>query len=253
MDFDRRRALKAVAVLAACPLCGSGVFAAEGAHWSYEGAQGPSHWGDLDAASKVCSIGSQQSPIDIELPIEAELPPLKIQWAKSADTIINNGHTIQLNAAPGSTLKLGDDEYKLVQFHFHRPSEHLVDGKRYPMEAHFVHQHASGRLAVVGVLMTAGKENPAFNKVVTTMPDKEGPAVKADPAIDPNGFLPDDLDYYRYNGSLTTPPCAETVEWLLLTEPIEVSDADIARFAKLYAMNARPVQKDNRRFVLRSG
>ncbi|MFY9829106.1 MAG: carbonic anhydrase family protein, partial [Rhodoplanes sp.] len=135
MDFDRRRALKAVAVLAACPLCGSGVFAAEGAHWSYEGAQGPSHWGDLDAASKVCSIGSQQSPIDIESPIEAELPPLKIQWAKSADTIVNNGHTIQLNAAPGSTLKLGDDEYKLVQFHFHRPSEHLIDGKRFPMEA----------------------------------------------------------------------------------------------------------------------
>lgn len=253
MDLNRRRALKVMAVLAACPLCGSGAFAAEGHQWSYEGAGGPDHWGDLDAASKVCASGSQQSPIDVERPIEADLPDLKIKWAKSADTIVNNGHTIQLNVAPGSTLMLGDDEYKLVQFHFHRPSEHLVDGKRFPMEVHFVHQHSSGKLAVVGVLMSAGKENPAFNKVVATMPDKEGPAVKADPAIDPNGFLPDDLDYYRYNGSLTTPPCAETVAWLLLTDPIEVSEADVARFAKLYAMNARPVQKDNRRFVLKSG
>lgn len=253
MDFDRRRALKVMAVLAACPLCSAGAFAAEGVHWGYEDADGPDHWGDLDAASKVCSTGSQQSPVDIEAPILAELPPLEIQWAKRADTIVNNGHTIQLNAAPGSTLKLGDDEYKLVQFHFHRPSEHLIGGKSFPMEAHFVHQHSSGRLAVVGVLMMEGTENPAFNKMVATMPGKEGPAEKADPAIDPNAFLPSSLAYYRYPGSLTTPPCAETVEWLLLTEPIEVSEADIARFAKLYPMNARPVQKDNRRFILRSG
>lgn len=253
MDFNRRRALGVFAALAACPLCGTGVFAAEGAHWTYEGAEGPDHWGNLDAASKVCATGSQQSPIDIDATIRAELPPLKIQWAKSADTIVNNGHTIQLNAAPGSTLTLGDDEYKLVQFHFHRPSEHLIDGKRFPMEVHFVHQHSSGQLAVVGVLMATGKANPDFAKVVATMPGKEGPAVKADPAIDPNGFLPGSLAHYRYHGSLTTPPCAETVVWLLLTQPVEVSDADIASFAKLYAMNARPVQKDNRRFVLRSG
>lgn len=253
MDFDRRRALKVMAALAACPLCHAGAFAAEGPRWGHEGANGPEHWGDLDAANKACSAGSQQSPIDIESSIQAELPPLEIQWAKSVDTIVNNGHTIQLNAAPGSTLKLGDDEYELVQIHFHRPSEHLIDGRQFPMEAHFVHQHASGRLAVVGVMMLEGEENPAFNKVVTTMPDKEGPAVKADPAINPAGFLPVDLGYYRYNGSLTTPPCAETVTWLLLSEPIEVAEADIARFAKLYPMNARPVQKDNRRFVLRSG
>jgi carbonic anhydrase len=139
----------------------------------------------------------------------------------------------------------------LVQFHFHRPSEHLIDGKGFPMEAHFVHQHAGGGLAVVGVLMTTGAPNAAFNKVVTTMPDKEGPAEKA--AIDPNGFLPGKLAYYRYAGSLTTPPCAETVQWLLLTEPVEVAEQDIESFAKLYAMNARPVQKADRRYVLRSG
>ena len=252
MEFDRRRTLRFFAALVACPVCGSGAVAAEGAHWSYEGAQGPSHWGDLDAASRVCSTGSQQSPIDLGATIRAELPPLKIQWTKNADTIVNNGHTIQLNAAPGSTLTIGDDEYRLVQFHFHCPSEHLIDGKRFPMEAHFVHQHSSGRLAVVGVLMTTSQANPAFNKVVTTMPEKEGPATKADPAIDPNGFLPKNLAYYRYNGSLTTPPCAETVAWLLLAQPVEVAEADVAAFAKLYEMNARSVQQDNRKFVLRS-
>jgi carbonic anhydrase len=253
MEFDRRRTLKFIAGLAACPLCASGVRAADGAHWSYEGAEGPSHWGALDAASRVCSTGSQQSPIDIGATIRAELPPLKIKWTNSVDAIVNNGHTIQLNAGPGSTLSLGGEQYRLVQFHFHRPSEHLIDGKHFPMEAHFVHQHTSGALAVVGVLMTTDQPNPVFETIVTTMPGKEGPATKADPAIDPNGLLPGNLAYYRYSGSLTTPPCAETVEWLLLTEPVKVAEADVARFAKLYPMNARPVQKDNRRFVLRSG
>jgi carbonic anhydrase len=141
----------------------------------------------------------------------------------------------------------------LLQFHFHRPSEHTIGGKNFPMEVHFVHQHASGGLAVIGVLMATGKPNAVFNKVIATMPAKEGPAVKADMAINPNGLLPASRSYYRYPGSLTTPPCAETVEWLLLTTPVAVADADVAAFAKLYPMNARPVQKANRRDVLRSG
>ena len=76
--------------------------------------------------------------------------------------------------------------------------------------------------------------------------------MKADKAINPNKLLPAKHSYYRYAGSLTTPPCAETVEWLLLTTPIAVADSDIAAFAKLYPMNARPAQKMNRRDVLLS-
>jgi carbonic anhydrase len=120
------------------------------------------------------------------------------------------------------------------------------------MEVHFVHRTGAGALGVIGVLMTAGKANPAFAKIVQTMPTSEGPAVKADAGIDPNVFLPARRNYYSYAGSLTTPPCAETVAWMLLAEPIQVAEADIAAFAKLYPMNARPVQKDFRRFVLRS-
>jgi carbonic anhydrase len=173
-------------------------------------------------------------------------------WAGRADTIVNNGHTIQLNIADGSTLAAPGGSYKLLQFHFHRPSEHQIGGKSFPMEVHFVHANAAGSLAVIGVLMASGRPNRAFNRIVATMPEKEGPAVKADAGIDPNGLLPGKRSYYRYSGSLTTPPCSETVEWFVLTDPIQVADADIALFAKLYPMNARPVQRLDRRFVLRS-
>jgi carbonic anhydrase len=250
--MNRRRALKTLTGLVLCPLCASTGSAAEGAHWTYDGTTGPDNWGDVDGASKVCSIGSQQSPIDITGSIKAQLPPLKIAWGKTADTIVNNGHTIELNAEKGGTLTFGGDPYALVQFHFHHPSEHLIGGKSFPMEVHFVHAHASGALAVVGALVVAGRPNRVFSKIIATMPTHEGETVKADPAINPNGLLPGRLAYYRYPGSLTTPPCSETVEWLLLTDPIQVADADIAGFAKLYARNARPAQKANRRDVLRS-
>src|SRR5262249_39002797 len=161
-------------------------------------------WAELDPANAVCSAGSQQSPIDIAAILRAQLPPLKIAWGKSADTIVNNGHTIQVNFAEGSTLTTAGGTYNLVPFHFHRPSEHLIGGKSFPMEVHFVHANPSGGLAVVGVLIAGGKANPVFNKVVTTMPETEGPAVKADPAINPNWLLPARRSYYRYEGSLTT-------------------------------------------------
>jgi len=251
--MHRRHVLKAFAALALCPLCPPRGFAAEGAHWSYEGATGPEKWGDLDPASKVCSVGSQQSPVDITTSVKSDLPPLRIAWAKRADTIINNGHTIQLNFTEGSTLSVAKENYTLLQFHFHRPSEHKVSGKNFPMEAHFVHRTAAGGLGVVGVLMTVGKANPAFARIAQAMPQKERPEIKADAPINPNALLPARRNYYSYAGSLTTPPCAETVAWMLLAEPIQVAEADIAGFAKLYPMNARPVQKDFRRFVLRSG
>jgi carbonic anhydrase len=200
----------------------------------------------------VCSIGDQQSPVDITGAISARQPPLKIHWIKRPDTIVNNGHTIQLSFSAGDTLHVGDRKYVLTQFHFHHPSEHLVDGKRFAMECHFVHSAQDGSLAVVGVFIVPGKANAVFHKIASTMPEEEGPAVAADPAIDPNRLLPAQRTFYHYEGSLTTPPCNQTVDWLVLTHHIEVAEADIARFAKLYPMNARPVQKLDRRFILSS-
>jgi carbonic anhydrase len=253
--MHRRQALKVFAGLALCPLCAAAGFAEEahGSHWSYEGATGPDKWGTLDAANGICSSGSQQSPLDLMGLVSTRQPRLEIRWSKRPDTIVNNGHTIQLNFAAGDALKVGDKSYALTQFHFHHPSEHLVDGKAFAMEAHFVHADEGGGLAVVGVFMVPGRANAVFNKIVSTMPAEESPPVPAHPAIDPNGLLPARGGYYRYEGSLTTPPCSETVNWLVLAERIEVAEADIARFAKLYPMNARPVQNRNRRFILSSG
>ncbi len=248
----RRDVVKGLLGIALCPLCAKAGFAAEGAHWSYEGAGGPAKWGDLDAANRACSLGTQQSPIDIAGAIDARLPALKFSWSKRPSKIVNNGHTIQLDFPEGNSLTIGSERYALLQFHFHRPSEHTVGGKSYPMEVHFVHRNAAGALAVVGVLMQAGKSNATFRKIVETMPQKKGDAA-ADPAIDAMALLPGRHAYYRYPGSLTTPPCSETVDWHLLSTPVAVAEADIAAFAKLYPMNARPVQKPQRRFVLKSG
>src|SRR4029078_723110 len=155
---------------------------AQGTQWSYEGAGGPAKWGDIDAANKACAVGLQQSPIDIDGAIKSQLPSLKLNWARSPDTMVNNGHTIQLNFAEGSTLALGDVKYKLLQVHFHRPSEHMIGGKNFPMEAHFVHRNDAGGLAVVGVLMAEGKPNTAFGKIVKTMTPAGGPPGEADAA-----------------------------------------------------------------------
>jgi carbonic anhydrase len=251
--MHRRRALTLFAGLGLCPLCASIGIAEESHHWSYEEATGPDKWGSLDAAYAPCSTGDQQSPIDITGAISARQPPLKINWSKRPDTVINNGHTIQLNVAGGDTLGLGERSYGLTQFHFHHPSEHLVDGKRFAMEAHFVHAAESGGLAVLGAFIVPGKANAVFNKIVSTMPEEEGPLVAADPAIDPNRLLPEQRTFYHYEGSLTTPPCSQTVDWLVLTHSVEAAEADIIRFAKLYPMNARPIQKLDRRFILTSG
>jgi carbonic anhydrase len=251
--MHRRDLLKALAGLAICPICAKVGLAAEtAAPWGYEGADGPSHWGDLSPADRVCLIGGQQSPIDIEAPIKAQLAPLRIAWNKQAETIVNNGHSIQLDFSDGGALKVGAETYKLVQFHFHHPAEHLIRDKTAAMEAHFVHQNAAGALGVIGVLIKSGKRNRVFAKIVASMPQDKGPPVKAAPGMDPKGLLPAKRSYYRYSGSLTTPPCSETVDWMVLAQPIEVAKADIAAFAKLYPMNARPIQQLDRRFVLRS-
>jgi carbonic anhydrase len=253
--MHRRQALRLFAGFALCPLCISTVFAEDahtGTHWSYDGASGPEKWGGLDAASRACSSGTQQSPIDLVEPISARQPRLEVRWSKRPETIVNNGHTVQLNFTGGDSLDLGGRTYGLTQFHFHHPSEHLVAGKPFAMEAHFVHAAPDGGLAVIGVLMAPGRANAVFQKIVSTMPAEEGSPIPADPAIDPKGLLPARRAYYHYKGSLTTPPCSETVDWLVFSERIEVAADDIARFAKLYPMNARPVQHRNRRFLLSS-
>ncbi|WP_265516470.1 carbonic anhydrase [Nitratireductor luteus] len=250
--MHRRNLIKGFIALGACPICAQAARAAD-THWGYDGQEGPEHWADLGSSNFVCSGGTQQSPIDIADAVRADIPDIAIGWHEGGGTMVNNGHTIQINMPEGSTLRRGDHVYELLQFHFHAPSEHHVDGSAFPMEAHFVHKDTrSGALGVLGVFLKPGRANESFADLAAAFPAQKGEKVEiAD--IDPNGLLPASLAYWTYEGSLTTPPCTENVDWMLAMEPVEVDEADIKRFTALYPMNARPVRAPNRRFILSLG
>ncbi|HEU0201286.1 MAG TPA: carbonic anhydrase family protein [Burkholderiaceae bacterium] len=164
--------------------------------------------------------------------------------------VIDNGHTIQVNYAPGSRITVGSDTYELVQFHFHRPSEERIEGKAYAMVAHLVHRSVAGKLAVVGVLLESGAPNPLLETLWRHLPPaKELESARKDVTIDASHLLPADRGYYTFPGSLTTPPCTENVRWLVLKQPVRVSAEQIATFAQRYPNNARPVQPLNARVV----
>ncbi|TIO28622.1 MAG: carbonate dehydratase, partial [Mesorhizobium sp.] len=174
---------------------------------------GPEHWADLDKENFVCSAGTQQSPININSAVKADIPHIAIGWHKGGGNMVNNGHTIQINMPQGSTLTRGDRVYELVQFHFHAPSEHHVAGKSFPMEVHFVHKDTqSGTLGVLGVFLTPGATNASFAALAAAFPELPNGEVTID-EVNPNWLLPASLGYWTYEGSLTTPPCTENVEW----------------------------------------
>jgi carbonic anhydrase len=226
-------------------------YAADGPHWGYGGAEGPEHWGELDPAFKLCSSGKNQSPVDLKGFVEADLKPIQFTYRAGAGTILNNGHTIQVNYAPGSTITVNGHRFELKQFHFHAPSENLIEGKSYPFEGHWVHADDQGNLAVVAVMFREGAANPLLAKLWREMPEKVGEKRELAEKLDVSALLPKNRDYYRFNGSLTTPPCSEGVWWLVMKKPMTVSKEQVEQFA--HAMrhpNNRPVQSLNARPVL---
>ncbi len=224
-------------------LAGGSAFADAGKpHWQYGGKYGPANWGDLEGDFATCKTGKAQSPIDIRGAVKAALPPIGFHYTTSPAEIVNNGHTIQVNLAQGGTVDLASGTYKLVQFHFHAPSEEKVGGHPYAMVAHLVHSNDAGELAVVAVLFKEGRANPALAKVFGAMPAEEGGKAELAGGFDAAALLPARGEYYAFMGSLTTPPCSEGVHWQVLKQPAEVSKEQLAAFRKLYPMNARPVQ-----------
>ena len=221
-------------------------------HWGYSGEGGPENWAKLDAKYVLCSLGRNQSPIDITNLVEADLKPLKLDYKAGASEVENNGHTIQVNHAPGSTLEVGGRIFELKQFHFHAPSENRIGGKQYPLEGHLVHADKEGNLAVLAVMFESGAANPVLEKVWAAMPGKAGTKATLPAGINVSGMLPANRDYYRFNGSLTTPPCSEGVWWLVAKKPVTVSKAQVDQFAKVVRFtNNRPVQAVNARPVLK--
>lgn len=218
--------------------------------WSYDGDHGPTHWAELAPDFGECGHGRAQSPIDIRHATPRDdLPDLEVRYHTAPLRILNNGHTVQVNAPDDDTLTIGDHRYRLAQFHFHTPAEEHVDGHTYDMELHMVHRDEGGHLAVLGVLIREGRANPELAHVLTHLPEDHDGEHEMVEDIDPAALLPKDLSYYAYEGSLTTPPCAEHVAWYVLEQPIEASAPQIASFRKLYAHNARPVQPLNERTV----
>ena len=247
----KRMSSRLLGMVLAAGLGATGWCAAAGdAHWSYSGATGPAKWGSLDKSFALCKTGTAQSPIDIpDADVrKGDLSPLLFNYKPSPLRIVDNGHTIQVNYAPGSFVTVGGKQYQLVEFHFHKPSEEKVNGKDHEMEVDLVHQDKEGKLAVVAIFLDQGKENGLIKTLWSTLPqtrDKENvvEAVQIK-AID---LLPPDKGYYMFPGSLTTPPCTEGVTWYVLKTPVQISADEIARFGRLYPMNARPVQPLNGR------
>lgn len=211
-------------------------------HWGYEGPEGPSHWGELADDYATCKTGKNQSPINISGLKAASLAGIKFDYKHSALDIINNGHTIQINYAPGSSINLGGKIYKLLQFHFHSPSEHTVDGMPYDMVAHLVHRADDGQLGVIAVLMKKGKKNAVIDAIWSIMPTHAGEKKQTDTKINVANLLPTSTTYYNYSGSLTTPPCSEGVNWMVLKHPVEVSSDQVAAFTNIFSKSVRPVQ-----------
>ena len=214
---------------------------ADEAGWGYEGETGPAHWAELSPDFALCEEGAAQSPIDIAGSSELDLVDIDFQYGATANHIFNNGHTIQVNVDAGSRIVYNGLTYHLLQFHFHLPSEHTLDGAAAAMEIHFVHQDAnSGNLAVIGVMLNEGAHNDAYAAVFDNLPAEVGEPMPAGDDIALDALLPESRAFYTYQGSLTTPPCSEIVRWLVLDAPLQLSTEQIAAFAAIHAGNARP-------------
>jgi carbonic anhydrase len=237
--------------LALTPMC---VLASEEhVDWTYEGEHGPAFWGELSDDFHLCDDGKNQSPIDLERNINADLPELVFEYVGQPLLETNNGHTIQLDVEPGSFLRIPsrNSDYELKQFHFHSPSEHKVEGQSFAMEIHFVNSNEDGRLAVVGVLFVEGQENPELGKLWSFMPEHVGESKKVSVGIEETNLLPPTREYFYCSGSLTTPPCSEGVVWIVLKTPIEASAAQVALFkTRMGPATNRPVQPHNARIIL---
>ena len=222
--------------------------AAATAHWGYAGASGPASWGG------ACNTGQRQSPIDIKGGLAVDLEPVQFAYQGSRFGVVDNGHTVQVNMAAGNHIVLGGRRFDLQQFHFHRPSEERIDGRQFEMSVHLVHKDDQGRLAVVTVLLDKGpiSVQPVVQKVWNNLPLERGEEAVARTPLDLNELLPADRKYYTYMGSLTTPPCSEGVQWVVMRQPVTVTAEQIELFARIYPMNSRPLQAAAGRRILQS-
>lgn len=220
-------------------------------HWGYSGEVGPDHWSQFESDFGACSSGRNQSPINLTGFINADLPKIGFNYKPGGYEVVNNGHAIQVNYGPGSNIAVDSTVFDLKQVHFHSPSENTINGKSFPMEAHFVHADAKGNLAVVALMFEEGESNKVLEKVWPQVASVENTKVALSPEIDATDLLHANRDYYRYNGSLTTPPCSEGVRWFVLKLPAKATAEQLGMVGKIIGHpNNRPVQPLGARPVL---
>lgn len=239
-------ARKSFAILALCLPATAG----SAAEWGYEGAHGPDHWASLSSDYAICASGHFQSPFNIVSDIDADMAGLDFHYGELPVAVKNNGHTLVMTGGPDDGVTIGGTFFKLLQFHFHTPSEYMIDGKSFPMEVHFVHQAADGRYAVIGAMIAEGRANPAIRTLWEVAPYAAGDTGTGDTLIALRDLLPSNQSYMRFMGSLTTPPCTEGINWHILMTPITASADQIAAFRTVFPNNARPIQMRNGRLVV---
>lgn len=221
--------------------------------WSYDGNTSPRKWGKLSPDFTKCELGVEQSPINIQDAVKGSSNPITFDYHSLPLVVVNNGRTIQVTYAPGSSMTVGGEKYQLLQFHFHTPSEHQIAGKTSAMELHLVHRDQVGKLAVVGVMINQGKEDPLIDQVWQAIPPIGQTKTVKSTTINAANLLPEQRSYYSYAGSLTTPPCSEGVKWHILTTAISLSPKQIDQFRALYQVDARPLQPiGNRKIELQN-
>lgn len=222
--------------------------------WGYDGKGDPKHWSELNPEYAACGAGHIQSPIDITNAKTEGLPALQFKYNAVPLSIVNNGHTVMVNYAPGSTVTVGNKTYTLQQFHFHHPSENHINGKSYDLEAHLVHADANGHTAVVAILFQdGGTPSPLLNILWKNVsPEKEKVVDVPSISINVKDLLPPSTGYYTFAGSLTTPPCTEGVTWYVFKTPVSISRTQVEAFAKLYKHDNRPIEPTNHRDIRES-
>ncbi|MCG3724322.1 carbonic anhydrase [Vibrio cincinnatiensis] len=218
----------------------------QAADWGYQGEHAPEHWGQV---SQICEEGKNQSPIDVTQAIKSELAPLNIHYQGVISGLTNNGHTLQASVSGENQWLLDGVTFTLRQFHFHTPSENRLQGQQYPLEAHFVHTDEAGNIAVLAVMFERGEANAALSQLLVKLPNV-GESMELSNGFDVQSLLPSLGQFYRFNGSLTTPPCSEGVRWLVLKQPKTLSVEQASALHAMMGNNNRPLQPHNARLIL---
>ncbi|MFM2447948.1 MAG: hypothetical protein RIS44_398 [Pseudomonadota bacterium] len=220
--------------------------------WSYIGANGPEAWAELKPEYAACGKGERQSPIDVRDGIKVQLDAVQFHYQAPDFRVIDDGRTVRVLVAPGSSMEVMGRRFELKHLQFHRPSEVHVNGKAFDMAVHLVHQDVDGRSAVVAVQLERGSAHSVVQAVWNNLPLEKGVEQVARAPLDLVALLPADQRYITFMGSMTTPPCQEGVLWVVMKQPVGISDYQVAVFSRLYPMNARPLQAVNGRMVKES-